>query len=417
MNSASIVVCILLSLLILVVPRKLLVLPFIMAVCLVPMNQRLIIFGLNFPVLRILMIVCMLRLLVRNEIRQIAWNSFDKLILKWNIISTIIYVILWGTLQAFIYKCGTMYDSLGLYWIFRQFIISFDDITRIIKQFAIAAIISAPLIAAENIRGESFYTIFGPVGAKFHHGRFRCAGPFSHYIIMGVFWSSILPLFYAKIKENSSTFFYWVAIFASLTCIFYSASSTPILTVTAIIIFWQFYTFRAHGKKIMWFVFFALFTLHLVMKAPVWHILSRVDVFGGSTGWHRYFLFDEFIQHTSEWFFIGTQSTAEWGRGLFDLTNQYVLEAVQGGFIRLCFFILILYNGVKITGKYSLLDVSFSRKIIAWGVCVCLLGHIVTFWGVSYFGQMDMLLTLTFALVGFIKQETIEFQENIKLTV
>jgi len=408
MNTATTVLCILLSIMTLAVPRKLLLLPFIIAVCLVPMNQRIIIATLDFPVLRILIIVCTLRLFIRNEVRQISWNSFDKLYLTWNIIGTIIYVILWGTLQSVIYKCGTMYDSLGLYWISRQFIQSFDDISAIVKQFAIFAIISAPLIVAEKIRESSFYSIFGPVGAKFHRGRFRCAGPFSHYIMMGVFWASLLPLFYAQIKSKSSPLFYWAAIIAALTCVYFSASSTPILTVAAITIFWKFYAYRSSGKEILWLTCFILFVLHLIMKAPVWHLMSRLDFFGGSTGWHRFYLFDQFIKHTPEWFFIGTKETAHWGRGLFDITNQYVLEAVRGGFITLFLFILILYNGVKISGKYSMSEIDIDKKFIAWGVCVSLLGHIITFWGVSYFGQMTALFYLTLAIVGFMHEETIK---------
>ncbi len=408
MSTATTALCIILSLMVLAVPRKLLLVPFIMAACLVPMNQRLIIVGLDFPVLRVLTLSFFLRLFIRNEARHISWNSFDKLILTWNIIGTIIYVILWGTLQSVIYKCGTMFDILGLYWIFRQFIQSFDDIYNIIKTFAVFAIFSAPLIAAEKIRQSSFYSFFGPVGAKFHHGRFRCAGPFPHSIMMGVFWGALLPLFYAKVKANSSKFFYWIAIFAALTCVYFSASSTPFMTVAALVAFWLLYRYRAHGKGFLWFTCFLLLALHLFMKAPVWHLMARLDVFGGSTGWHRFFLFDMFIKHTSEWFFLGTKSTAEWGRGLSDITNQYVLEAVRGGIITLVLFILILYNGIKISGGYSLTEEDLGKKFFSWGVCISLLGHVITFWGVSYFGQITMLFYLTLAMVGFPHEEAIK---------
>jgi hypothetical protein len=400
---------------VLAAPRKLLVLPFIMAACLIPMNQRIIVAGLDFPVLRVLTLSCFLRLFIRNEVRQISWNSFDKLILTWNIIGTIIYVILWGTLQSVIFKCGTMFDNLGFYWIFRQFIQSFDDIYNIIKTFAVFAIFSAPLIAAENIRQFNLYSFFGDVGGKFHRGRFRCAGPFPHYIMMGVFWAALLPLFYAKVKANSSKFFYWIAIFAALTCVYFSASSTPIMTVAAIIVFWPLYGYRAHGKAFFWFTCFILLALHLFMNAPVWHLMARLDVFGGSTGWHRFFLFDMFIKHTSKWFFWGTKSTAEWGRGLSDITNQYVLEAVRGGIVTLVLFILILYNGVKISGGYSLTEEDLGKKLISWGVCVSLLGHVISFWGVSYFGQITMLFYLTLAVVGFIHEEAIK-KSNIVRT-
>jgi hypothetical protein len=40
----------------------------------------------------------------------------------------------------------------------------------------------------------------------------------------------------------------------------------------------------------------ALAVLHFfVMQAPVWHLISRIDLIGGSTGWHRYIIFDAFL--------------------------------------------------------------------------------------------------------------------------
>lgn len=414
MNPATIIVCILLSLLVFVLPRRKLLLPFIIAACLVPMNQNITIASLHFTSLRILIFVCMLRLLIRGEIQPLNWNSFDKLFLKWNIIGTFIYLILWSSLQALIYKSGEIYDNIGLYWIFRQCIRSFDDITDIINFFAISTIISAPLTAAEKINQYSFYSIFGPIEASFHRGRFQCAGPFPHFIIMGVFWSSLLPLFYAKTKAQSHPIFYWTAIITALICVYFSAASTPIMTIASMVLFWKIYIYRANGKFFLWFTCFILLALHLIMKAPVWHLMSRVDIFGGSTGWHRYNLFNQFINHASEWFFLGTKSTAHWDSSgqLVDITNQYVLEAVRGGAITLFLFIILLYNAVKITGKYSLLEDDIGKKFISWGVCVSLLGHIITFWGVSYFGQILMLFTLTLAIVGFIHEKTIKKQAS-----
>ena len=403
MNIASTILTIVLCTAVVVSSRRSVLIPFIMAACLVPMNQRIIVIGLDFPVLRILILSCMLRSLIRHETRGIQWNSFDKLFLQWNIIGTIMYVVLWGTFHSFIHKCGTMYDSLGMYWIFRQYFQSFEDIYGTIKTFALFAIISAPLVAAEKIRQASFYSIFGPVGAAFQRGRFRCAGPFPHYIMMGVFWGSLLPLYYAQIKAKSHSFFYWMAIMAAIACVYFSASSTPIMTILAIVAFWLLYSQRAHGKRILWSVCFILLTLHLIMNAPVWHLMARFDVFGGSTGWHRYHLFNEFINHTSEWFFLGTKSTENWDAygQLVDITNQYVLEAVRGGFLTLFYFILILYNAVKITGSYSLLTEDLASRFLSWGICVSLLGHI---------GQILMLLNLTFAIVGFIQDKLTELE-------
>jgi hypothetical protein len=142
------------------------------------------------------------------------------------------------------------------------------------------------------------------------------------------------------------------------------------------------------------------------MKAPVWHLMARVNIFGGSTGFHRYFLFNNFVNHVSEWFVLGTKSTAHWGHAQTDLTNQFVLEGVRGGMITLMLFIMLIYNAVKISGKYSLNSVIPQTQWISWGICVAILGHFVTFWGVSYFGQINMLLYFAFSLVGFIQEQS-----------
>src|SRR5690606_35641170 len=67
---------------------------------------------------------------------------------------------------------------------------------------------------------------------------------------------------------------------------------------------------------------------------------SRIDIVGGSTGWHRYNLFDQWIRNFDNWFLMGTSSTATWSaRPVSDITNQYVLEAMRGGLFTLVMFI------------------------------------------------------------------------------
>jgi hypothetical protein len=399
-NQATIVLCLLLVVLVLFVPRRLVLLPFIIATCLVPMNQEIIIADLNFTVLRFCVLAGLVRFVVRNEIRHIRWNVFDKLVLAWSVVGSIVYVIQWGSTDAVVYKCGMMFDCLGMYWLFRNAITCWDDIIRVIRYFAFFAIISAPLIMLEKFQQRSFYEIFGPVGAQFHRGRFRCAGPFPHSIMMGLFWTNLLPLFYACIKVGINKSLHYVALAAALGCIALSASSTPIIATAAIIVFWNIYYFRQYGWQILWGVIGVLTALHLVMKAPVWHLISRVDVFSGSTGWHRYQLIDEAVKHFGEWVFLGCRDTGNWSEGLRDVTNQFILEGVEGGFITLAVFIILLVVAIRTAGSYSLRRISPVYQWLAWGICVSLLGHCISFFGVSYFGQIKMLLYLTFAIVG-----------------
>jgi hypothetical protein len=417
MNTPTIIVTIALCILLFFLPRKYFFLPFVITACFIPMNQRLIIAGLDLTILRILLLIGSIRLISKKETRIVQWNNFDKLILCWMVIGSVVYYIRWLDFSAVIYKSGVILDCLLFYWLSRQLIRNWDDLTYIIKFFAYLALITAPFIALEKLQQQSFFSLFGPVQGQFHRGRFRCAGPFPHYIMMGVFWASLLPLFYAEIKRTKNNLIFWIAIPAALSNVYFSASSTPIMTVIAVIIAWNLYKYRMHGNILLWVGCAILFSLHLVMKAPVWHLMSRVGVFGGSTGWYRYYLFDNFINHTAEWFLIGTKDTAHWGRGLFDITNQFVLEAVRGGFLTLCLFIAIIYNAIKISGNFSIQGKKIDARWIAWGLCVTMFGHFVSFWGVSYFGQIILVLYLNFAMVGFVleysKKENEELYPNL----
>ena len=404
MENLTIFISVILVLMVLFLPRKWFLLPFVMAACIVPADQRVIIMGLDFTPLRMLVLFGGIKLLMTVDKKAISWNSFDKLILLWMTSGTIIYIIQWGSMRAVIYKSGVMFDCLGLYYIFRRSLTSWDDVFFAIKLFAIFAIISAPLIIDERISQESVFKHFGRAPASFHRGRFRCSGPFPHAIIMGLFWTNHLPLFYGCIKANKSKILYLTAMAAASICIYLSGSSTPIMAVGAIIIFWLIYKFRKYGKEITVALVCLLVVLHMVMKAPVWHLIARVNIFSGSTGWHRFLLIDRTILHFKEWALIGCKGIEHWGIWAGDITNQFIIEGVTGGLITMLIFIFMIGYAVRISGSSSLIPQPSQNRWICWAMCVSILGHCVSFFGVSYFGQITMLLYFHFACVNFVSE-------------
>lgn len=382
------------------VPRKWILLPFVMAACIVPPDQRIIIFDLDFTTIRFCIIFAILRLYLYDEVRRIKWNAFDKLFLTWVIVGAVVYVMQWQSMRAVIYKSGVLYDSLGLYWIFRMSIISWNDIHRVVKMFAICAIISAPLIIYERVTHNNLFAHLGHVKGAFHAGRFRCEGPFPHFIMMGLFWASVIPIFVSYFAARRSKLLYALASLSALVCVILSASSTPLMALLAIAFFGALWKYRHYGRTIALGFGAMIFALHVVMKAPVWHLVSRVNVFSGSTGWHRYHLFDQFVKNRGEWFLLGCRSVDHWGV-YNDITNQYVIEGVRGGALTLIIFIIMVVQAVRITGICSMASRNREIRILYWGFCVSILGHCVSFWGVSYFGQIMMLLYFTLAIVSF----------------
>ena len=383
------------------VPRKWILLPFVMAACIVPPDQRIIIFDLDFTTLRFCIMFAILRLYLCNEVRRIKWNAFDKLFLAWVIVGAVVYCIQWHTMGAVIFKSGTLYDSLGLYWIFRMAIVSWSDIHRVIKMFAICAIICAPLVIFERVTRNNLFVHLGNVPSYVHAGRYRCRGPFPHFIMMGLFWASVLPIFVSYFASGRSRSIYVLASLSALVCVILCASSTPLMAVVAIIFFGALWKYRRYGRLIVLVIGASTFALHVVMNSPVWHLVCRVNVFSGSTGWHRFNLFDQFVKNIGDWFLLGCNSIEHWGVYKSDITNQYVLEGVRGGAITLVIFIILVVKAVWITGICSMLSRNRETRILYWGFCVAILGHCVSFWGVSYFGQIMMLLFFTLAIVSF----------------
>ena len=120
---------------------------------------------------------------------------------------------------------------------------------------------------------------------------------------------------------------------------------------------------------IRWAVVFGLVVLHFVMNNPVWHLLARINLVGG-TGWYRYKMIDEFVNRFGEWWLIGTAEYEGWWQYGFEaITNQYVLEGVQGGLITLVLFLAFIamaFRGVGRIGRAA--GARRDHQVLAWAL-------------------------------------------------
>ena len=137
------------------------------------------------------------------------------------------------------------------------------------------------------------------------------------------------------------------------------------------------------------------------MKAPVWHLISRVDLVGGSTGYHRFNLIDKFIHNFGEWWLVGTSDTAHWAYGLVDVANQFVAQGVRGGLSGFVSFIAVLTIAYKHNGRVlRRVRRSMPRSVYAYAIGITLLTHIAMFFGISYFGQIEVVWYATLGVIG-----------------
>ncbi len=383
-----------------IIPARYFLLPLVLAGCFVPADQRIIIMGLDFTVLRLILIFGIARIFLYGEHKPIRWNNFDFFFFAWAICGAFIYSVQWMNIKAVINRSGFLFDSIGLYWLFRQKIRSWNDIKLITKLFALSAVILLPFVMYEKISGNNPFVVIGRVVTDVREGRYRCQAAFPHSIMLGTFWVVLIPIFagFARAKQNS--LLYLAGIFSSIAIVFSVASSTPLAALLGVAGLLFAFKYRYYGRDAVFGLCAALVGLDIIMKKPVWHLFARMNIIGGSTGWHRYHLIDEAVNHFREWAFLGVKSTSHWGTGLDDITNEYILQGVHGGLITFIFFIVLLIYAIRIIYRYSLYGLSEEYRWLSWCICVSILAHSISFLGVSYFGQIMIVWYMSLAIAG-----------------
>jgi hypothetical protein len=390
---------------ILFTPRRWAIVPMLAAACFVAPAQRVVVFSLDFDVLRILTIIGWARVLMRGEATGLKWRSLDLALIAWAISGTVVMTALYMSHRILIYRLGIMYDALGLYFLFRCLIREWKDVETIAIS---AAWLSIPLALAfllEKNTGRNLFSIFGGVPSitLMRQGSLRCQGAYAHPILAGSFWAVLLPLVIAlRWRTDWRRILAPIGLICALIIIFASSSSTPMMATFAAFGAMALYRFRRWMGTLRILVVIGLLMLQLVMNHPIWHLLTRIDLTGGSTGWYRYKLIDDFMRHIGDWWLLGTKSAASWREwGANDITNQYVLEGVTGGLLTLLIFIVVIVLAFRAVGRFeNLFGQERSRTLMAWAIGASLAVHAVIFIGVSYFGQIQMLWYLTLATIG-----------------
>ncbi len=397
------VVLLLLGLAILTLPRRYSILPLVALACFIPAGQRIVVATLDFTLLRILVLFGWSRILLRREDVGFSFKTIDKVFIAWSTCSAITYVLLRGDSGSMIYKLGGMFDAIGVYFLFRILIRDWDDLFRVVKYFMILSIPVAIFFLIEFKTGRNLFSILGgvPEITKIRVDRLRCQGPYVHPIAAGVFWASMFPLFVVYMRAQGTKFLAFLGIVSSLMIIVFCASSTPVASAAAAIAALLVYPFRRFMRLLRWGAAFAIVGLHFAMESPVWSLIGRTDLVGGSTGYHRYQLINQTILRFDEWWALGTRSTADWGHFLFDVANMYVSQAVRGGLATLILFIIVLTLAFRGVGRMlRLTEREPLKQFMCWVVGVSIFSHCVSFIALNYSHQNEMVFFMMLAITA-----------------
>lgn len=370
--------------------------------CYMTLGQVEVIGGFHFYILRILIAFGLVRLLVKREIFSLKLNAIDKIFIAWIIIRTFLYVLVSGDTETFVERLGALYNAVGIYFLVRALVRSFDDIILNVKMLGITIIPLAVPFLVEYTTGQNPFFIFGgvPEFTQIREGKLRCQGPFAHPILAGTFGATSTPLFVGLwVYSTGNRLIALGAIGVATLILILSSSSGPLIAYFVILIGLVCWMFKARIRTIRWGILILLLALHAVMKAPVWFLISRLGQAIGGGGYYRSALIDAFINHFDEWWLIGTTYTAHWmpsgiaiNPKMTDIVNHFITQGVSGGLLCLILFIWLIVKCFKATGKAIWDEARFSssERFMIWSLGCTMLGHVASFFSVSYFDQLNV---------------------------
>src|SRR5882724_4206450 len=282
--------------------RNKVITPFLLGCFTIPLGQVVVLGGMHFTVLRILIIAGLIRRAISGGTSPPGkypggFNGIDRMVILWVVSLMTVLSLQWMEMQAFIHNLGDFLDLFGGYLVVRYFIPDGETVRRAIKALAVVAVIQGVCMLNEQV---THVNVFGYIGGiswlNVRDGKIRSEGVLG-CISGGAFGAALIPLFLGLWTDRKERMIALAGIVGAMTMVFASNSSTSLLALAATALAIFFWPLRKQMRLIRWGLVLTLVALHLVMKAPVWALITRVDLTGSSSGYHRFYLVDNCIRH------------------------------------------------------------------------------------------------------------------------
>lgn len=410
MNAIGIVFTLVASVYLFTLPRRSAATPLLIGAAYMTRGQVLEVGPASFTVMRILVTVGILRALLKRERIANGMNRVDRMLVLWAVL--LIVNSVFHTSDAWLFRTGMVWTDLGCYFLFRIFVQDADDVRHIFKVLCVVLIPVAVLMLLEKLTGNNYFAALGGVNAvaDLRDGHFRAQGPFAHAILAGTVGATCFPMALYLWKSHRKHAL--VGLFAAAGIVFASASSGPIMMVLFILFGFVLWKVRRCLRAVRWLALIVVIALGVVMKDPVYFLMARIDIAGGSTGWHRARLIQSSIEHLDEWWLAGTDYTRHWmPTGIHanaihtDITNHVLTMGVMGGLPLMFLFIMTLVAAFCAVERALRENESASIEhlFLIWTLGAILFGHVMNFFSISLFDQSVVFFYLVLAAIGAVQ--------------
>jgi len=420
MQNVTLAVAILGCALVLVLPRAYALSAYVGVIVWYPDYMRFALGTLDISVSRIVICVLLLRCIVDSGIaRQFVWSRYDK----WVVLSIILWAGIYcaahyDTAAAFENRGGFAMDTLFVYLAARLTITN----KREILSFAmVSGVILAPLAVLGAVEAVTHRLLFyhltqfrswrasiieGPVTGEGRWGLTRAMGPFSHPIMFGSYFATFLPLvrmvrYRAGLQRSMVYILCGLAVIGALS----SMSSCSWLMLGTVVFCLAMERFPGCVKPLARVLVVFTILVEVVSNRHFYHVFGEaINVLGGDW-WQRVALVDRAIADFGTWCWIGTGGRDPmWfdprGADFTDLNNEFLMVGVESGLFGLLAFCVVLVLAFRGLARSYRRTADKTLKSVYWALGSILVGTIVVWQGVSYFGQPLMLFYCVLGLIG-----------------
>jgi hypothetical protein len=412
-NPYVLMIVILMGILICVRARRQVIALFLIPSILIPLDQVLVLGNLHFPMLRVLVLFGIIRMIAakvtsRTEIFSGGVNRLDTTVILFWLVTAVNALLLWRDSGMLVKQSGDIFTAFGIYFLMRSLIRDQEDADKAVRTLAYIALAVAAVMTYEQVTGHNPYALLGGAKASWYgslmtrEDRLRALAGFGHPILAGTFGAIVTPLFVALwLKDRKNLKIAVLGVAASTVIVIACASSTPMLAYAGAVAVFCMWSLRDLMRPIRWGIVLSLASLHMVMKAPVWQLIDRINVVGGSSGYHRYQLVNQCILHFKDWWLYGVKDTGVWGWDMWDTANQYVSVADSTGLLPLILFVAILTYGFKYLGIARKSSVGNKQmELYYWGLGAAMFANAVGFFGISYWDQTEVVWYTFLAIIA-----------------
>lgn len=394
---------------ILCVPRRWAPVPLLVVACYMTLAQGVILGPFNFFAIRLVILAGLIRIFIRGEYHGMPRSPLDSLMVVWSLWALMSSGFRSDPAATLTFNGGLVYNTMGVYILLRVFCRSTAEVVFLCRILAWMLVPVALAMAYEKLAARNLFSVLGgvPEVPDIREGRIRAQGPFAHAILAGTVGSVVLPLFLGLWSRYRGTAM--VGALASLTMVVASGSSGPIMSSMFATLGLLLWPMRHHVRALRWTAVVVYGLLMVVMTSPPYYLIARIDLTGGSTGWHRARLIESSMEHFGEWWIAGTDYTRHWmptgvpwSPNHTDITNHYLMLGVQGGLLLLLLFVLLLATGFSIVGRLvqSSQKVQPGHAFFCWAMGSSLFAHATTAFSVAYTDQSFVFLYLTLAMIA-----------------